>query len=72
MYGIEYLDETIMEEAKKQFDRVYPEFPCEVLGANNNRDAVVVKCNFPDGTFYFKVTNNSVSHAYDTLEKAVN
>ena len=70
MYSIDYLDESVVDVAKKQFHRVYPEFPFKVLGASQDKEAVIIKCYFPDGAFYFRVTNNSVSHSYDTQEKA--
>ncbi len=70
MYGIEYLDESIVEECKKSFRHVYPEFTPIVLGASQDRCHVIIQCDFPDGTFYFRVTSNSVSHAYKSMEDA--
>lgn len=70
MYGIEYIDESIIEASKKSFRRVYPEFTPIPLGASQDRCYVLIQCDFPDGTFYFRVNENSVSSAYKSLEDA--
>lgn len=70
MYSLDYLDESVIDEAKKQFLRVYPEFRPIPIGASQDREAVIIQCHFPDGTFYFRVTYNSVSNSYDSKEAA--
>lgn len=70
MYGIEYIDESIVEECKKSFRRVYPEFTPIVLGASKDRCNVIIQCDFPDGTYYFRVDEKSVSTGYKSLDEA--
>lgn len=70
MYGIEYLDESVIDECKKSFRKIYPEFTPIVLGACQDRCNVLIQCDFPDGTFYFRVNESSVSAAYRSLEDA--
>lgn len=70
MYGLEFIDEIVIEQAKRQFLKVYPEYMPIVIGASQDKDHVIIKCHFPDGTFYFRVHYDSVSTAYRTLEDA--
>lgn len=70
MYEIEYLDESIIDECKKSFRRVYPEFTPIVLGASKDRRSVIIQCDFPDGTYYFRVDERSVSSGYKSLDDA--
>ena len=70
MYSLDYVDETLIESCRKQFHRVYPEFQSHFLGASNDKQALIAKCFFPDGVFYFRVTGNSVSSAYETAQDA--
>lgn len=70
MYDLDYVDETIIEECKKSFKSVYPEFIPYVLGASRDRTCIIVECEMLDGTFYFRVTENSVSSSYNTAEDA--
>lgn len=72
MYSLDNVDETLVESCKRQFHKIYPEFSSHILGATNDRQALIVECFFPDGTFYFRVTENSVSPAYNSLEDADN
>ena len=70
MYDMYYIDESIVEKCRKQFKQIYPEFLPKFLGASNDRKALIVECSFPDGIFYFRVTEDSVSHSYNTKEQA--
>lgn len=70
MYSLDYVDESVIDACRKQFLRVYPEFRPHFLGACKNKQALIVECEFPDGTFYFTVTENSISSAYNTKEDA--
>jgi hypothetical protein len=71
MWDLEqYVDESIIEACKKSFARVYPEFRPYLLGASQDRTCIIVECEMPDGTFYFRVTENSVSSSYNTAEDA--
>ena len=54
--------------AIKMFNRIYPEFRGIIVAETN--DGVISEAYFPDGIFYFKVTENTVSSSYDTLEDA--
>ncbi len=54
--------------AIKMFNRIYPEFRGIIVAETN--DGVIIEADFPDGTFYFKVTENMVSSSYNTLEDA--
>lgn len=70
MYDLDYIDEYVMEECKKQFNRIYPEFRGHPIGASQDRTSVIFECEFPDGTFFFRVTEDSVSSAYKSAEDA--
>ena len=67
MWSLDFVDEYCLEKCKEQFKRVYPEFPFNVLGVKNDKSALIFECTFPDGTFYFDVTENSVSSGYTSL-----
>lgn len=77
MYGIEYLDESVIDEAKKLFRRCYSDHNCYVIGATNDRKSIIVESMFPDdGPFYFKIDLelNSVSQSFNSimeLEKSI-
>lgn len=70
MYNLDCVDETIVEACKKSFARVYPEFRPIILGVSQDKTCLIVECEFPDGTFYFRVSENSVSSSYNTAEDA--
>ncbi len=70
MYGVEYLDESYIEQCEKMFRIIYREFKFRVIGASMDRMHVIIECEFPDGTFYFRVDENSVSQSYNTKEDA--
>ena len=70
MYDLDYVDETIVEECKKAFSRIYPEYYPKVLGVCQDKQNVLIQSEFPDGTFYFRVDTRSVSAAYKSLEDA--
>ena len=70
MYDLDYVDETIIEACKKSFARVYPEFRPIMLGVSRDKTCLIAECEFPDGTFYFRVSQNSVSSSYNTKEDA--
>lgn len=72
MHSLDNVDETLVESCKRQFHRIYPEFNSRILGATNDRQALLVECFFPDGVFYFRVTESSVSSAYGDLRDADN
>lgn len=71
MWNLEqYVDETIVDKCRKMFLKVYPEFKPIFLGASQDRTCLIAKVDFPDGVFYFRVFENSVSSAYRTEEEA--
>lgn len=70
MYDLAYLDEYVRDECKKSFRKVYPEFTPIVLGVCRDKQNVLIQSDFPDGTFYFRVNERSVSAAYNSLEDA--
>lgn len=70
MYDLDYVDETIIEECKKSFKRVYPEFRPYFLGVNKDKTCLIATVDFPDGTFFFRVSEKSVSAAYNSVEDA--
>mgnify|MGYP000641551136 CR=1 FL=1 len=70
MWSLDYIDEDTIEECKKSFSKVYPEFKPLILGVTRDKQHVVVECEFPDGTFWFRVTENTVSNAYKSKEDA--
>lgn len=70
MWSLEYIDEYVIEECKKQFKKVYPEFRPHILGVSQDKTSVIAEVEFPDGTFYFRLTEDSVSAAYRTKDDA--
>lgn len=66
----QYISESILESCRKQCLRVYPEYPAHFLGVSQDKESLIAEITFPDGTFYFRVTENSVSSAYNTLDEA--
>jgi len=70
MWDLDYMDEYVLEECKKSFKKIYPEFISRPLGVSQDKMSVIFECDFPDGTFYFRVTENSVSHSYRIKEDA--
>lgn len=70
MYGLEYADEHAIMEAKKAFARVYPEFRAYPIGISQDKRSIIMECEFPDGTFWFKVDEYTVSHAYNSKDAA--
>lgn len=70
MYSMDYVDETLEEMCNAQIKRIYPEFRPHFLGASKDKTSLIAEIEFPDGTFYFRVTENSVSSAYKTVDEA--
>ena len=70
MYDLDYLDEEYLAQCKKTFSRRYPEFKSTALGVSQDKTSVIMSCDFPDGTFYFRVDLSSISSAYNTKEDA--
>ncbi len=57
------------EEAKRLYRRIYPEFPGYIVA--KTKTSYIFETEFPDGTFYFRVYDSTVSHSYNTLEDAL-
>ena len=70
MYNLDYVDESVVDNAKKQFSRIYPEFFSFPIGISQDKKAVIMECEFPDGVFYFRVEDSSVSSSYNSKEDA--
>ena len=70
MYDLDYVDENTIESAKKSFLRIYPEFRPIPMGVSQDRTMIIFRCDFPDGTFYFRVDDRTVSQSYNSLEDA--
>lgn len=70
MYSLDNIDEYVIEECKKQIKRIYPEFRYRLLGASKDKTALIAEIDFPDGIFYFRVDERSISSAYRTVEDA--
>lgn len=67
-------NETIKELVNKfreSFRTVYPEKEVRIIIVNAmNENEAIIHAVFPDGSFFFIVTENTVSHSYDSFEKA--
>ena len=70
MYDLNYIDENIIEEAEAQFKKIYPEFFSHAIGCSDDKRYVIIQCEFPDGTFWFKVSGNIISRAYSSKDEA--
>lgn len=70
MYDTSYLDEYAAIQHKKMFNRIYPEIIPVIVGISQDKSCTIVEADFPDGTFYFRVQSDSVSHAYPSLQAA--
>lgn len=70
MYDLNLLDENVIDSAKRSMKRIYPEFPSFPIGVSKDKKSVIFECLFPDGTFYFRVDESSVSSAYRTIDDA--
>ena len=66
----DYIDEYIEETVKKNFLRVYPEFPCYLVGVTKDRTKLVIASDMPDGTWYFACDETTVSRGYQTKDEA--
>ena len=70
MYDLDYVDESVIDACKRSFNRVYPEFHAFPLGVAQNKQELIFECEFPDGVFWFRVNERSVSSAYKSKEDA--
>lgn len=68
MWSLEYLDDSTKIEYRKRFVRLYSEFKSIVIGASQDRTCAIIECYMPDGKFYFRVDDKSVSQAHDRFE----
>ncbi len=59
-----------LDAAIKSFKKVYSERDIMVNNCNIFGEKAIVTAEFPDGTFYFVVTERSVSSAYRSFEDA--
>lgn len=70
MYSLDIVDNDVIDSAKKSMKRIYPEFSSFPIGISKDKKNVIFKCLFPDGTFFFRVDESSVSSAYRTADDA--
>ena len=70
MYTLDFIDEFVLEHCNQQIKRIYPEFRAFPLGVSKDKKAVIYEIEFPDGTFYFRVDESSVSAAYRDRDAA--
>ncbi len=59
-----------LDAVMKSFKQVYPERDIMIYHCNIFGEKAIVTAEFPDGTFYFVVTERSVSSAYRSFEDA--
>ena len=69
MYDIDYIDPDVIAACRKQFKKIYGLYP-SLIGAAADKTCAIAKCSFPDGDFYFRVSENSVSEAFRTMREA--
>lgn len=70
MYKLDYADEYFIEACTKRIKSIYPEFRPYFLGVSKDKTCLITAVDFPDGTFFFRVSENSVSSAYNSVEDA--
>ncbi len=70
MITLAEINSTFIDDCYRRFHEVYPEFHPKFLGGSKDKSFVVAECTFPDGIYYFRLTDHSVSHAYNTKEQA--
>jgi len=70
MLDLKYADKSIIAKYRKCFAKIYPEFTPVFLGISQDKTCLIAETDFPDGKFYFRVSENSVSSAYKSKEKA--
>ena len=54
------------------FRKVYPEKEIIVINCHIQNNKGIIEASFPDGVYYFVVTENSVSSSYNSLKEAKN
>lgn len=57
------------EEAMRLYKRIYPDFPGYIVA--QTKASYIFETEFPDGTFYFRVSDSIISRSYNTLEDAL-
>lgn len=65
----DYIDPDEITACRKQFKDVYGVYP-SIIGVSADKTCLIAKCDFPDGVFYFRVSENSVSEAFRTMREA--
>ena len=58
-------------EAINEFRTIYPEKEVHINYCVKVNDKYLISTTFPDGDFYFIVSNNSISCGYATKEMAL-
>ena len=71
MWGISYNLNEYIAECKRQFRSLYPECQtCVIRGVSQDRTALIAEAEFSEGTFYFRLTPESISRSYCCLYDA--
>lgn len=58
-----------MEEAKKMFERIYPDAQINDVQEVNGK--YVLEAEFSDGIYYHVVTSDTISRGYDDINRAI-
>ena len=58
------------DAAIKEFRRIYPEDFIQIFSVEEIGENYIFGVDFPDGTFYFVVTEYSVSSSYNSFDEA--
>ena len=71
MWDLEqHIDKDIVAKCRKNFLQVYPEFNPVFLGVSQDKTSLIAEVEMPDGTFYFRVSENMISASYNSKEAA--
>ncbi|MEE3344714.1 MAG: hypothetical protein VZS44_11510 [Bacilli bacterium] len=63
-------NDYMKENYKIMFRKIYSEQEIKIRNINLFDNCSILEADFPDGTFYFVVTNNSVSSSFNTYSDA--
>ena len=70
MHSIEYADDDYLENCKQMFAMVYPATAPRFVGIAQDKTSLIAECVSNEGTYYYRVTDDSVSRSFNNLEDA--